>query len=464
MNTVSRVFASMIWKVLGIGVLSVLLLIPLALVLGLVEEREARRDEVVQEISAAWGQPQAIVGPMLVLPYTTTRTWVNSKTGEETRRDEEALAFFVPEEVSIAGSILPERRARGPFGVVVYSLPDLVVSGRFAAPDLAGLRLSPAAVQWERALLTVWIPDTRSLQRGSTLAWGGREVAFESGSGVGQRPGIHVPLAIAGPWTAGSTEFRFSLSLRGSSELMFAALGESVTADLRSTWAHPGFTGAFLPSRRDIGNDGFQAQWQVARIATGLPRAFRGADVPGDAAIAANSFGLRLVIPADAYQQTVRAVKYGFLLIGLTFVAYLLFEVLTGLSLHPLQYLLVGLALCLFFLLFLAVSEHLGFVPAYLLASLAVIGAVTGYSAAILRSRARAGTVGGMLATLYAVLFVVLTSEDYALLLGSIVLFTVLALFMYLTRRFDWSRGATDSRLPPVPVAVSDSGVKEGRS
>jgi len=153
MNTGSRLFASMIWKVLGIGVLSVLLLIPLALVLGLVGEREARRDEVVKEISIAWGQPQGIVGPMLVLPFTTSRTWVNSKTGEETRRDEEDLAYFVPEELAIAGSILPESRARGPFGVVVYSLPDLVVKGRFTSPDLAALRLDPAAVRWERAFL-----------------------------------------------------------------------------------------------------------------------------------------------------------------------------------------------------------------------------------------------------------------------------------------------------------------------
>ena len=439
MNTGSRLFASMIWKVLGIGVLSVLLLIPLALVLGLVGEREARRDEVVKEISIAWGQPQGIVGPMLVLPFTTSRTWVNSKTGEETRRDEEDLAYFVPEELAIAGSILPESRARGPFGVVVYSLPDLVVKGRFTSPDLAALRLDPAAVRWERAFLTVWIPDTRSLQRGSTLTWGDRKAEFQSGSGVSRRPGIHVPLTFAGPWTEGSAEFSFSLSLRGSSELLFAALAESVTADLRSTWPHPGFTGGFLPREREITSDGFWARWMVSRIATGLPRAFRGADVPGDEAVSANSFGLRLVIPADAYQQTVRAVKYGFLLIGLTFVTYLLFEMLYGLALHPLQYLIVGFALCLFFLLFLAISEHTGFLLAYLLASLAVIGVITGYSAAILQSRRRAGAVMGMLVTLFAVLFVVLTSEDFALLLGAIVLFTVLTLFMYLTRHFDWS-------------------------
>jgi len=433
-------------KLAIVAVLALVLLIPLAMVKDLVEERQTRRDEAVAEVGSIWGKPQVITGPILAVPYRFTEISRRRQGGVESEvvTEEQAFAYFLPDTLTIKGTLVPERRYRGLYGVMVYSLPDLVVSGRFAPPDFALLDVPPEAALWGQAMLLVRIPDTRGLQSGVALDWGGKRVAFRPGTGGSElgSEGIHAPLALNREGGGDGTEFSFTLSLRGSSELSLTALGESVTAELDSTWPHPSFDGAFLPNQRQIASDGFSAGWMISRFGTSLPQAFTRRGVPNQDAWNAARFGLRLFVPVDSYQRSLRAVKYGFLFIGLTFLAFLLFEVLGGLSIHPHQYLMVGAALCLFFLLFVALSEHIGVLPGYLLAGAAVVGLITSYSATVLRTRKRAGIVMVKLTVLYGLLLVLLTNEDYALLLGSVALFAVLAAVMFLTRRIDWSLGS----------------------
>jgi len=284
----------------------------------------------------------------------------------------------------------------------------------------------------------VGIPDTRGIQQRVSLLWNRKAIPFlpgVRGSGLYQS-GIH---AFIRDIRSGDRSFDFAmkLSIQGSSSLSFAPLGQETTARLRSSWPHPSFTGAYLPSTRKITAKGFEAGWKVSYFGRNFPQEFTD---DKEVKPADTSFGVTLYQPVDFYQKCVRAVKYGFLFISLTFLCFFLFEVFMGLKIHPLQYLMVGSALCLFYLLFLSLSEYMSFIVSYLTASAGVIAMITGYSVKVLRTRKRGGIMAGLLAALYAYLFLLLQNEDYTLLLGSVALFVILGAVMYITRNIDWYR------------------------
>ena len=427
--------SSQILRLLSIGLLTLLLQIPVLMIGALVTERAERRDEAQAEVSSKWGGVQSITGPALVIPYTHQWTEV-LPGGQPVTRTETRTATFLPERLRVKGALDSEVRRRGIFSVPVYRL-DLAMDGEFARPAMSELGIDPATVDWERAYLAVGISDARAIQAETAVSWDRNETAFLPGTlgFLNGAPGIHAPVHIADG--AERIPFAFPLALNGSLRFDLVPFGGNTTVELEADHGNPSFQGNWLPAERKVEDGHFSASWSIPFLGRSYPQAWLSGQ-PVLEAVNQSRFGVALVDPVDHYRMADRSVKYASLFILLTFATVWLFEILAGLRVHPIQYLLLGSALCLFYLLELSLGEHLGFALAYTLASVAVVGMVSAYGMVALRSAARAVTVGGCVALLYAYLYLLLQNEDYALLLGSVTLFAILGAIMYLTRRVDW--------------------------
>ncbi len=432
----SRIGFSPMWKIFSIGVLILILLIPLMMVRSLIDERSIRYDEAVAEISSRWGNEQSFSGPMIVVPYT-----------EVVSRDKNGpvyayrSAYFLPEDLKIDGALEAEKRKISIYEAVLYSV-NLKVQGVFRLPTEASLRAASGGeitkIHWDRAFAVIGISDTRGIKQDLAFEWDGARRSFLPGTNRSQlfATGLHSAIHLDGK--GGTAPFKFNLQLLGSRSLSFTPIGKSTNVKLEGGWGDPGFTGALLPEPRTITDNHFTAEWNASYYGRSYGQILIDPEADASGAISASSFGFQLIQTVDHYQKSERAAKYGILFLLLTFTAFFLFEIYTGLRLHPLQYLMVGSAMVVFYLLFVSLSEHVVFVFAYLIAALATTGLISAYAAVILRSRKRAGILAGLLAALYSYLYVVMTSEDSALLLGSIALFGFLSLVMYLTRKIDW--------------------------
>lgn len=426
---------SMLLRVLLIGFLVLLLQIPISMIDGLIGGRTARHGEAVEEVTGKWGKDQTVLGPVLVVPYT--RRWTEElEGGRRKEHSQTRYASFLPETLQVDGRIDTEMRYRGIFAVPVYRI-GLQLKGVFARPDFSEWDVRNENVLWERAELWLRISDARAIQSQTNLAWNGQEIPFAPGTGefAGESTGIHVPMR--GRLTGKQFLFSFPLNLNGSVGAYFAPLGKETKVTLASNWPNPSFQGSWLPAERSVGPDGFRSTWVIPWLGRNFPQSWSSESSVAHE-IDKATFGVQLLPPIDPYRMSERSVKYEALFLILTFMSFWLFEVLAGRRLHSLQYLLVGAAMCLFYLLLLSLSEHLGFLSAYLLASVAIAGLITGYSKAVLRRAGWAAIVGGLVAALYAYLYVLLKNEDYALLIGSLGLFLILAAVMYLTRAIDW--------------------------
>lgn len=426
-----------------VGFLALLLQIPIEMIADLVSERQERRREAVVEVSSKWGNTQIITGPALVVPYT--RRWTEAAAGgQEITRTEARNAIFLPERLRTRGSIDSETRFRGIFSVPVYRL-GLTVEGEFARPGFGELAVEPAEVDWERAYLAVGISDARAIQEETSVSWNGQRMSFLPGTGafLDGIVGIHAVVGVAD----GTARFKFSfpLSLNGSLGLYLTPFGQQTVVELRSDYIHPSFQGNWLPAERSLSDTGFQAKWSIPSLGRNYSPAWR-AKAKMSEAVDSSRFGVELAHPVDHYRMAERSVKYAFLFILLPFAVVWLIEILAGVRVHPIQYLLLGGALCLFYLLELSLSEHIGFLLAYTLASVSIIALVAAYSVAVLHRLRLALLLAAGVAALYAYLYVLLMNEDFALLIGSLGLFAILAAIMYATRRVDWYR--TGSRPP----------------
>jgi len=415
------------------GLLVIVLLLPVSMIRNLVAEREGRHREATAEVSSKWGNRQVIIGPALVLPYTVPRKEISGNV--EVFRPETRTATFLPKTLRITGEVAAESRARGIFTVPVYAL-RVVIDGEFLMPDLAELGIDPATVSWDRAQLAVGIGDVRGIQGQSTLTWNDVQREFLPGSGAfaETEAGIHAPVAVA---PADKTlKFSFPLSLNGSVAAYFVPFGEDTLVQLKSNYVHPSFQGSWLPTTRAITDDGFNATWRISYLGRNYPQSWMsGTGIRKS--IDASRFGVEFADPIDRYRMADRSVKYAGLFILLTFATVWLGEVLSSARVHPVQYLMLGSALCVFYLLQLSLSEHVGFGLAYGIASLSIIAMLAAYSRIILLGNYRAVVPAGT-GVLYSYLFVLLTNEDHALLVGSIGLFVILAAVMFLTRRVEW--------------------------
>jgi len=437
-----------------LALLAILLLIPLVLIEGLVKERKARRDGAVASIAQTWGSPQRIVGPALIIPYRYTippQPFVNAKgetrmTPPETRI---GVIHVLPETVKMAATLEPTVRYRGIYEAILYTTA-LKVSGTFRRPDLKALSIAPGDVLWDQAVFAMGVSDLRGARSDARLNWAGTAQAFKprtKSSILG--PGLHAPIKLSAPDpSATSQPLAFNLDLRftGSRRIAFTPVGKTNTVAMVSPWRHPSFDGAYLPTKRRIGDKGFEAEWTISYLGRNYPQAWKSHGVKGAPLptrqikfqMARSQFGVSLVTPVDFYLKTERSVKYGILFVLLVLAAIFAFDVAGGLNLHVFQYTLVGFALCIFYLLLLSVAEFAGFLAAYLAAAGLSTAMVAGYAAKVMGGWSRAGAVAGLLATVYGFLYVVLQLEDYALLVGSLGVFAALAAVMYGTRNVDW--------------------------
>lgn len=418
-------------RALGIGFLGLLLMIPLLQVQGLVSERQGLEFEARAKIAERWGGEQAVGGPVLVVPM---RKQVQTDKGIVTTYD--VAHFLLPERLHVEGSLETEKRRYGIYETPVYTAV-LRFSGHFEPAAIAAMGSAGGDPQWSAASLRVPVRDVRGIRQVSALRIDGRELTFGPGGQVAGVSATEVDWPLDGGAAQRPLPFSFELRLAGTAVLRFLPLARQTDVSLASAWPDPSFMGAFLPASHDTGTQGFSAQWQVLD----LNRAFGQSWSEGqnDAPALLNSgFGVELYQPVDTYQRNERAGKYGVLFIALTFAALFLFDVLGRWRVHPVQYLLVGVALCTFYVVLLALSEQVGFGVAYLLAALVVVAIIGGYARAAARSGAAGTTLGGLLAFVYALLYGLVISEQYSLLMGAVALLVAVAILMYLTRRVDW--------------------------
>jgi inner membrane protein len=421
------------FKAIVVGFLTLLLLVPLALINGTIQERQAYRRQAVAAVAGSFAGAQQLTGPVLVVPYTDeSQVEEKDRFGNlvlRTERDARHVLLF-PASMDLRGRLTPSVRRRGLHEVRVYELQSSL-DARFDA-SLPGV---PSGVK--RSLGTPYlsfsIADVRGLVGSPVLTVNQRPVGLRQGRGghLGG-PGLHAIL----PGLIGEQRLRLRLRfesvLGGTESLAIAPVADSNTVSLSSSWPHPQFAGRFLPRTRRISEAGFSARWELSSLAAGTQEQVRqGAD-------AVDMLSVSLVEPVNAYSQADRATKYGVLFVMLTFVAFFMFELLKRLPIHPIQYGLVGLSLAIFFLLLISLSEHLAFWIAYLVASVACIGLLGVYLSAVLRSARRGLGFAAGLTLLYAALYGLLVSEDNALVLGSLMLFAILATLMLVTRRVDW--------------------------
>ena len=417
-------------KIVFIGVITIMLLIPKLMIISLIDERGKTAESARKEVMQKWSEAQAVRGPVLTVPVKEMVLNNDKNTYEEAT----SLCYFLPESLSINGTIQPRDRFRSIYRVVVYE-SEIKITGSFNAPDLSTLQLDPQNMQWDKAELSVAISDLRGISNIAEMEWNNKKYTFSPGmdkSTIG-RNGItlSLPLDLQNSFPA---EFTITLHLKGSQTLQFAPLGKVTTARLTSPWNDPGFTGNFLPTEHNITPSGFSADWKVLHFNRNFPQAWAGEKFN----VTGSDFGVELVTLADHYQKNSRSAKYGILVILLIFLSFFLNEVITGERIHPIQYAMVGFSILVFYLLLLSISEHLGFNAAYLITSASVLLMVYAYSRTFVRKIISSIGLTTILAASFVFIFVLLQMETYALLTGSIGLFLILATTMYLTRKINW--------------------------
>ncbi|NUT00424.1 MAG: cell envelope integrity protein CreD [Sphingomonas sp.] len=427
------------------------LAIPLFSVWLLVYDRQTQSDQATASITEGWGGPQSISGPVLVIPYRTTANETVIENGQTVTRSREVKRELTlsPEVADVSTSVAPERRKRSIYEAVVYDA-KLSGSARFAfPPDLSRHGVAVEDMDLSRAELRFGVSDPRGLGANPEVATNSGRLRLQPGGGSSGGRGFFAWVD-AGQLSSQPIAVRYAFELRGNSSLTFTPQGGDTTWKVRSAWPHPSFGGDFLPQQRRVDAKGFEAVYRIGNLALGRSLVATGdpgvSTLPGP--VAADAAGatsgaqvasINLMQPVDLYSQVNRATKYGFLFIGFTFLALLMFDVIGGVRVSAVEYLLMGAAIVLFFVLLLAFAEVIGFTPAYILASAAIAGLNTTYSAAVLKSWRRAYFIGGLLVALYAVLYILLSLEAFSLLIGSLLLFAALAAVMYATRRVDWS-------------------------
>ena len=432
LNPVSR-------KILTILFLGALQAVALQLIHGIVVERQARQQEVEAGIAAGVGGRQTLVGPLLLALVRDPPPVIPAQAGKPATVGASTIRWLqvLPDTLDVTGEVEVRPRYRGIYRAQTFRL-DGTWQGRFKVPARFGLAAESRS-SIERVFVAFAVADPRGLRGRPALRLDGRAQTLAAGTSIqALGEGFRVeldPMALA---DGGDLAFALQLSLEGTGSLAVVPSGDDTRIALRSNWPHPSFEGAFLPGEKTMAADGFSANWQTTLLATNLDSRLAACLQRGSGRCELPGIGVRFVEPVNVYHRSERAVKYGLLFIGLTFGAFFLFETLKRCRMHPLQYAFVGLALALFFLLVISLSEHIAFALAYGAAGAACVALITVYLRFVLAGWRRALAFGALLALLYGVLYALLLSEDNALLLGSLLLFALLAAAMWLTRRVDW--------------------------
>lgn len=417
-------------KVATIGAVMLALLIPRVMILELIHEREATSESTKHDVMEKWSLDQTIRGPVLTIPYIERVTDADKKV----IREEIHECHFLPETLNIDGEIFPQELHRSIYQSVVYE-SSLKITGHFGIPDFETLKIDPSTVLWEKAELSVAISDLRGINAKVGLLWNGKSYPFSPGMDNKLIGANGVSMALPNPGSPEfPSDFQLTLDIKGSDGLQFAPLGETTKVNIQSSWNDPGFQGSFLPENRMVTAEGFNAQWKILNYNRNFPQEWKD----NDFSVTNADFGIKLVTTADHYQKCSRSAKYGIIVILLIFLSFFLNEMISGQKIHPFQYILVGFAVLVFYLLLLSISEHLGFNPAYLISALLATGMVLAYSRTFLRTWMNSILLTSILALSFGFIFVLMQLESYALLAGSIGLFCILALTMFFTRKINW--------------------------
>ena len=434
--------------------IGLLLAIPLFTAWALVYDRQSQSQNAQVSITEGWGGEQVLAGPLLVIPYerTVEERIVENGVARIVRRADRGKITVSPELSEIETTLDPDRRKRSIYEAIVY---EAAIEGqsRFVLPDdLARYDITIDNLELGNAQLQFGVRDPRGLAGNPDVTVGGESVTLKPGRGDGGGSGFFAYVDAASLADANLVA-AYRYTLRGSQRVSLLPDAGSTQWTVRSSWPHPSFGGAFLPKDREIGDEGFSSTYEIGNLALGrtlLASGAKQADLDGvaegvayaiearSAPSATQAATVSLIDPVDLYSRVDRAAKYGFLHIGFTFLALLMFDVVGGKRISAVAYLLVGAALVLFFVLLLALAEVIGFAAAYLLASAAIAGLVTLYTKAVLKGWKPALMVGGLLGALYAALYILLGLENLSLLIGSLMLFAALAAVMYATRNLDW--------------------------
>jgi inner membrane protein len=434
---------SLTLKLGAIALLIVLLLIPLLMINGVIRDRQQLRDGVLDDIARSSSFSQQVSGPLMVVPYRkVVRTWKTREKTNERYQDigeERGRLYFLPERFELDGQVQTELRSRGIYQARLFHA-DNRISGHFSLPARLGIKEDFADYQFDQPFLAVGISDIRGIENALKLELDGQRLDFIPGSQVGWLgEGVHVTLPALKTEQAAELDFGFDLRLQGTGVLQVLPVGKTSTVSLSADWPHPSFIGNYLPAQREVTDQGFTANWQASFFSTNLQEALSTCVTGGDCtAFSGRSFGVSFIDPVDQYLKSDRAIKYALLFIVLTFAGFFLFEVLKSLAVHPVQYALVGVALAFFYLLLLSLSEHIGFGLAYLVSAAGCVVLIGFYVCHVLRNVVNGLSFSAGLAALYGLLYGVLSAEDYALLMGSLLLFALLGVFMVLTRKLDW--------------------------
>lgn len=428
-------------KIILIGILVLVLLIPLAMIRGLIDERQQTAECATSEVQEKWSNAQQIAGPFISIPYYENREDIYYENGVGKKKIVKTVNYLhlLPETLCITGNIETQELNRGLYEIVVYKTP-LVLKGKFILPEDFDKKLNTNKLFIERTTMNIGISDLRGISSQPEVKWQNKTIQFNPGLPANfiLSSGISAPLALNENLQPGdSVEFSILLDLKGSQSIQFAPFGKTTQIHLTSNCTTPSFTGTFLPEKREVTDSGFTADWQILHLNRNYPQLFTGNSYLNAEELSV--FGTELLLPVQQYQQSTRSVKYALLIILLTFVVSFFVEVMQKKNIHPFQYLLIGVALCLFYTLLIAISEHLGFTLAYIISAFMTIVLITMYLTGVLKIRKTALTIGGLLALLYVYIFILIQMETYTLLAGSIGLFIILAIIMYFSQKINWN-------------------------
>ncbi len=446
---------SIMVKLFSIGFLILILLIPSSWIDSLIYERQSRAGEVIEEVANKWSGSQTVSGPVLVIPYKRYEVVDRGKEGKETYEYNEK-AYFLPDHLNIEGKVMPEILHRGIFDAVVYE-SALTITSKFTNPDFKTLSINDENVMWNDAYMIFGITDLRGISDNPLITSGENSLTAEPSNNIGvsvkkgsrYTPGEMVYESETASdnssngiisklnWANAKSfneNISISINLKGSRRLDFIPAGKTTDVKLSGAWNNPSFDGEFLPTAREISDSGFTASWKVLHF----NRAFSQQWTKADQQLSGADFGVKLLIPVDQYQKSMRTSKYGVLIILLTFMALFLVEITQKIRIHPFQYIHIGAALTIYYTLLLSFSEHLGYNLAYIISSIATVVLITLYSSTFFSNKKLVVLLSILLVVFYVFIYVIILQQDFSLLLGSIGLFLIIGTVMYFSRKVKW--------------------------
>lgn len=432
----SKLISSVNLRLMILGVMVILFIIPLSMVGSLIEERNQSRMDAVSEVGEKWSQSQTLLGPILVIPYNIRIPKSGASQSKEKWDYVTEYAYFLPEELTYQVDLVTEQRKRGIYQIPLYTC-KMNAKGKFSQLRSSDFPQDTTYIYWDDARLIVSVSDLKGLGGDLKLNWKGKEKTFSPGTKSSYFPsGMSLPVPLVE--SDESLQFAMNVSLKGSESFSIIPIGKKTMVMMDSNWKDPSFNGNLLPVDREVHETGFRSVWETSYFSRSYPQVIHSLDESIVNSIYNSAFGVSLFIPVDHYLKLERSIKYGLLFIVTSFTLFFLMEVFGGIVLHPIQYVLIGCAMIIFYVLNLSLSEHIGYLGAYMISSIAVTTLIGYYAMNVLQNRKKGIITGIYYMFLYAFLYIILASEDQALLLGSITLFVILSMVMHFTRKINW--------------------------